>query len=445
MGKYFGTDGVRGRFGDMLTPSLARNIGLFLGDYPHGKTNRILIGQDPRYSSPLLSEAIKQALIERGATVIDLGYTTTPSLSYLLSSTKNFDFAFMISASHNPFEDNGIKIFNHKGEKLSEDVESLIEQFLDHPVPLKQRTKGTIVDGKDLIHQYIDFIAQQATFKSPKGKVLIDCANGSVSYLISLLIQKLGLNVELIHHQPNGKNINYLSGATYLDSLKDGLKKGKYLLGVSFDGDGDRMMAMLPNGFTIDGDAQIFIHALEMKKNNILVKNQVVLTIMSNLGLKKSLEQEGISIIEVPVGDRHVQLGLKNHQLILGGEQSGHVMFYDLLNTGSGLLSMVRLFNILFKDEGLTLSKTLSQLKLYPQVLRNVHVNNKETILHKQVLKDMIKMKQSALNGHGRILVRASGTESLIRVMVEAQTQEICENNVNQIVAVINQLEGQGE
>jgi phosphoglucosamine mutase len=182
-----------------------------------------------------------------------------------------------------------------------------------------------------------------------------------------------------------------------------------------------------------------------MKKNNILVKNQVVLTIMSNLGLKKSLEQEGISIIEVPVGDRHVQLGLKNHQLILGGEQSGHVMFYDLLNTGSGLLSMVRLFNILFKDEGLTLSKTLSQLKLYPQVLRNVHVNNKETILHKQVLKDMIKMKQSALNGHGRILVRASGTESLIRVMVEAQTQEICENNVNQIVAVINQLEGQGE
>jgi phosphoglucosamine mutase len=351
----------------------------------------------------------------------------------------------MISASHNPFEDNGIKIFNHKGEKLSEDVESLIEKFLDHPVPLKQRTKGTIVDGKDLIHQYIDFIAQQATFKSPKGKVLIDCANGSVSYLISLLIQKLGLNVELIHHQPNGKNINYLSGATYLDSLKDGLKKGKYLLGVSFDGDGDRMMAMLPNGFTIDGDAQIFIHALEMKKNNILVKNQVVLTIMSNLGLKKSLEQEGISIIEVPVGDRHVQLGLKNHQLILGGEQSGHVMFYDLLNTGSGLLSMVRLFNILFKDEGLTLSKTLSQLKLYPQVLRNVHVNNKETILHKQVLKDMIKMKQSALNGHGRILVRASGTESLIRVMVEAQTQEICENNVNQIVAVINQLEGQGE
>ena len=445
MGKYFGTDGVRGRFDVVLTTSLAKKIAFFLGQYPIGKINRILIGMDPRFSSPLLANSLKEAFVERGAIVTDLSYTTTPAISYLLSTTNYFDFGIMISASHNPYHDNGIKIFNRHGEKISEVIEEEIEQFIDNPFPLAKTKQGIIVDGNHLATQYIDFLVQQAQFKEPNSKILIDCANGSVSYIIESLVTKLGIKADYIHHQPNGKNINDHCGATHLDSLKHALKKDHYSIGIAFDGDGDRMIAVLPNGYIVDGDVQIFIHALLMKKAQTLNNNQVVLTVMSNLGLKTALRKEGISVIDVPVGDRFVQQGLKNHQLNLGGEQSGHVMFYDLLNTGSGLLSMVRILNILFIDNGLTLSQMIHKLEIFPQCLKNISVQNKARIMNHPLLIKRIQLIESNLHEAGRILVRASGTEPLIRVMVEAKTFQICEDTVNEIIELIYQIETKGE
>jgi phosphoglucosamine mutase len=351
----------------------------------------------------------------------------------------------MISASHNPYHDNGIKIFNRHGEKISEVIEEEIEQFIDNPFPLEKTKQGIIVDGNHLATQYIDFLVQQAQFKEPNSKILIDCANGSVSYIIESLVTKLGIKADYIHHQPNGKNINDHCGATHLDSLKHALKKDHYSIGIAFDGDGDRMIAVLPNGYIVDGDVQIFIHALLMKKAQTLNNNQVVLTVMSNLGLKTALRKEGISVIDVPVGDRFVQQGLKNHQLNLGGEQSGHVMFYDLLNTGSGLLSMVRILNILFIDNGLTLSQMIHKLEIFPQCLKNISVRNKEQIMKNSLLIKRIQMIESNLHEAGRILVRASGTEPLIRVMVEAKTFQICEDTVNEIIELIYQIETKGE
>lgn len=445
MGKYFGTDGVRGRFDATLMTPIANKIALFLAEYPEGKKNKILIGQDPRFSSPLILESLCEGFLARGATVINLSYTTTPSISYLLATVKDIDFGIMISASHNPYLDNGIKIFNRNGEKINEDLEAEIEHFIDHPTQLKIENNGRLIEGQSYTNQYIDFVAGQSRLKNPQGKILIDCANGSVSYVIENLIKKLGIQADFIHHQPDGKNINDQCGATHLDSLKTSMLNKDYLLGVAFDGDGDRMIAVLPSGFVIDGDAQIFLHAMRMQKLNTLNHNQVVLTVMSNLGLKVSLKKLGIDVIEVPVGDRHVQQGLKKHQLNLGGEQSGHVMFYDVLNTGSGLLSMVYLLNELFIDQGITLENTLKKLEIYPQYLKNIPVVNKVKIMNHPALISGVKTIENQLVNEGRILVRASGTESLVRVMVEAKTMQVCEDSVNEIVALIHQIELQGE
>ena len=445
MGKYFGTDGVRGRFEAAFSISIAKKIALFLGQNPNEKTSKILLGQDPRLSSPLLADALKEGFLERGATVVDLSYTTTPSISYVLSTSNDFDFGVMISASHNPYHDNGIKIFNHQGEKISEELENDIEQFIDHPFNFKKANQGDILDGKIFVNQYIDFLVKEAQFKQKTKKVLIDCANGSVSYLIESLVKKLGIKADLIHHKPNGKNINDHCGATHLESLHQAIKKDHYAIGIAFDGDGDRMMAILPNGQVLDGDAQIFIHALHMKNKQSLKTNRVVATVMSNLGLKTALKKEGIDVVEVPVGDRHVQQGLKHHHLNLGGEQSGHVMFYDLLNTGSGLLSMIQMLNILFLDDGLTLANILQKLIYFPQCLKNVSVQNKASIINHPTLIKRIQLIENSLHQEGRVLVRASGTEPLIRVMVEAKTSQICEDRVDEIIKLIHHIEVQGE
>lgn len=443
MGKYFGTDGVRGIANDKLTSRLAYRIGRFLGQYPNGKKTKILIGRDTRLSGSMLDCALISGVTSSGGDVYELGITTTPSISYLVENG-DYDFGVMISASHNPFFDNGIKIFSPNGEKCPANIEAEIEKYIESdsdylPLP-KNAGLGRLVIAQSEVEKYLDYVSSKAKGDYSKIRALIDCANGSASVTAKrVFIDRLGLNADIIFDEFDGININNNCGSTHLANLKMKVKKGGYDIGIAFDGDADRCLFVDEDGNDVDGDMTMYINAMYLKKAGKLKDNKIVLTVMSNLGLKKVLEQKGLSYEEVSVGDKYVQAKLKEKHLSLGGEQSGHVIFNEDLNTGDGMLTAIHTLNVICAENA-SLKQLNADFVKYPQVLQNVGVSNKEAIMENEDLKKRIKNLEDGLNGDGRILVRPSGTEQLVRVMVEAKSIEICKSIADELVSFINGL-----
>jgi phosphoglucosamine mutase len=439
---YFGTDGVRGLANEILTSDISYRIGRFIGQYPEGKKNRILVGRDTRISGDMLNAALVSGLTRSGADVYDLGITTTPSISYLVES-KGFDFGIMISASHNPFYDNGIKVFGPNGEKLTHDIELQIEDYIDAPTdylpsPLNKDI-GRVINSKDLIDDYLDFLASKSKDLT-NMHIVMDCAHGSASVVARELFSNLlYINAEYINDSYDGIDINLRSGSTHLEQIIEKVKEGKYDLGLAFDGDADRLIVISDKGEVIDGDSIMYIAARYLKKHELLKDNTIVLTTMSNLGLKLALKKAGINYFEVDVGDKNVQAKLKEKGLVLGGEQSGHIIFYDKLNTGDGLLSAIEVMNVI-ASEHKSITQLVEELKIFPQVLKNVVVSNKKAIMENDELINLIARIEDELGDNGRILVRPSGTEQLIRVMVEAPSSEICEKYVDEVIGLIEEL-----
>ncbi len=442
MGKYFGTDGVRGLANQELTTRIAYRIGRFIGQYPNGKKNRIIIARDTRLSGEMLLASLVSGITASGSDVYDEGVSTTPSISYLVKE-RQFDYGIMISASHNPFYDNGIKIFSSEGEKLSNDIELLIEDYIDRiqdDLPVDSNRIGRWFHGKDLLNDYQRFLMSKITEDLSSLRILVDGANGSASKVVPDLFSKIGLNAEYIHIVPNGRNINEQCGSTHLTSLMETIQRKEYDIGLAFDGDADRLMVVSPDGSLVDGDAIIYLCACYLKDKGLLKDNKVVITVMSNLGLKKALDAKGIDYEITTVGDKYVQAKMKELHLSLGGEQSGHIIFLDDLNTGDGILTAIKVMCIM-KNTVKSLKELLEGLTIYPQKLRNVVVRNKEYVLQHAGLKKLIEdLEKNVLKGNGRILLRASGTESLVRVMCEAETNEICERICNELVSYIEDL-----
>lgn len=443
MPKYFGTDGVRGVAGEFITETLAYKIGRYIGQYPNGHKNRILIARDTRISGQGLAESVAAGAVASGSDVYNIGVSTTPSVSYLVRKNR-FDYGVMISASHNPYYDNGIKIFNAEGEKLDASIEESIEGYIDSPVDnlpmMKNQDIGRYCPVDDLVPSYIDFIVSKASPKVKGMKVYIDCSNGSASAIAPIVLEKLGVKATFVANKPNGININDRCGSTKIGNNSEAVSNGDYDLAFAFDGDADRCLAMSNDGKVVDGDALMYLNALYMKKHNMLKDNVVVITVMSNLGLKKALAANSISIHETSVGDKYVQADMKQNNLSIGGEQSGHIIFLDDLNTGDGLLTMIHTLNVV-AEEGKTLQELIKDLKIYPQSLKNVRVVNKEATLSHQGFKDKIAEIEKTMNGNGRILVRASGTEPLIRVMCEAATQEQCEEITDVLAKYVEDIQ----
>jgi phosphoglucosamine mutase len=434
---YFGTDGVRGVAGVSLTAEMAYRIGRYIGQYPHGTKNKIIISRDTRESGEMLLNAIIKGMVASGAEVYDEGVSTTPSISYLVRQN-HFAYGIMISASHNPYSDNGIKIFNGEGEKLNDAIAEEIEGYMDRKEDDLPLIKGSSRLDPSLKESYIQWLLSKADPKVKTLKVLVDCANGSASEVAPELFKRLGCQVTFIHAKPNGQNINAACGSTHLDSLKETLSQGHYDFGFAYDGDADRFMAFTQEGRLIDGDAMIYLNALSMRKNKTLHGNKVVITVMSNFGLRKALDEAKIGYDIVAVGDKNVQARLKEASLSLGGEQSGHVIFLDDLNTGDGLLSGIKLMNLYVNDQ--QSYGSLRLLIVYPQVLVNLKIASKDqvaAIMASKGLADLEALETAKLGTQGRILVRPSGTEPLIRVMAEALDSKLCHQVVDELVAYI--------
>ena len=441
MGKYFGTDGFRGIANKNVSAFKAYLIGRYLGGYRKERL-KILIARDTRLSGEMLAEALSSGIVSSGSDVVNLGVSTTPSVSYLVSQN-NFDFGVMISASHNPFYDNGIKIFNNLGEKINEELELKIEQYIDFgnddlPLPINDAI-GRYLPKDNYLDQYINFLVSKAYPQISSLKILCDCANGSSSAVIEQLIGKLGLDATIINKEPNGININDQCGSTHIKNLKEKVLSGNYDIAFAFDGDADRCLAMDRDGNIIDGDAIMFLNALHMRKIKKLSRDSVVITVMSNIGLKKAFANEHINIVSTSVGDKYVQAEMKKNNYSLGGEQSGHIIFLDDLNTGDGLLTMIKILNCIAYEKK-DVKELLKPLTIYPQLLKNVVVPNKDAILNHVGFNNCIKKLEEELNDNGRILVRASGTEPLIRVMCEAASLEICHKICDELVNYINDL-----
>lgn len=441
MTKYFGTDGVRGRVGEKLTESMAYRIGRFIGQYPDGKRNKIIISRDTRISGKMLLDALVKGILSSGGDVYDEGVSTTPSISFIVEK-HSFDFGIMISASHNPYYDNGIKIFDQKGKKLSSDIEELIENYMDSPtdfLPLYSGAKaGKLHDGNKLRDEYVDFLVSKAKFDFSNLTVLVDCANGSASNIAPEVFKRLGMKSTFINNNPDGININEHCGSTHIDHLIEESRNGDYDMCFAFDGDADRLL-IVKDGEVIDGDMIIYMNAVSKQFRDRLDNDMVVITVMSNLGLKLALEKKNIKYMEVDVGDKYVQAKLEEYNLSLGGEQSGHVIFYHDLNTGDGILTAIKMMT-LYVGSGYSFEELMKDLVIFPQLLINVKVINKKAVLEHEGLKRLIEQEKATLGKEGRLLVRPSGTEPLVRVMCEARTEKICSDVCRRVVDYIEKL-----
>lgn len=442
MPKYFGTDGVRGVAGEFITNTLAFKIGRYIGQYPNGHKNKILIARDTRISGESLANSVGAGAVSSGSDVYNIGVSTTPSVSFLVRKHK-FDYGVMISASHNPYYDNGIKIFNSEGEKLDASIEELIEGYIDSPVDnlpvMKNEKIGRYMPTDTLKSEYIDFIVSKADPRLYTLKVYIDCSNGSASEIAPKVLDALGVKYEVVSNHPDGLNINDRCGSTKIENNAEAVRKSGCDIAFAFDGDADRCLAMTNEGTVVNGDALIYLNALYLKKINKLNDNVAVITVMSNLGLKKAFEANNIAIHETAVGDKYVQADMKKNHLSIGGEQSGHIIFLDDLNTGDGLLTMIHTLNVLVAERK-PLQELVKDLKIYPQSLKNVTVPNKEAVLSHEGFKAKIADLEASLKGNGRILVRASGTEPLIRVMCEAATKEECDSITEALAKYVEEI-----
>ena len=440
MGKYFGTDGFRGEANVGLTVNHAFKVGRFLGHY-YGKDHKakIVIGKDTRRSSYMFEYALAAGLTASGADAYLLHVTSTPSVSYV-ARTEEFDCGIMISASHNPFYDNGIKIINGNGYKLEAEVETLIEEYIDREVddlPLATGENiGRTVDYVLGRNRYLGYLISLPT-KSFKGiRVGLDCANGSAHQIATAVFNALGAKTYVINAEPDGTNINTDCGSTHIEKLQDFVKANKLDIGFAYDGDADRCMAVDENGNLIDGDAILYICGNYLKNKGELNSDTVVTTVMSNMGLYKAFDKLGIDYEKTDVGDKYVSENMVANDYSLGGEQSGHIIFSKYATTGDGVLTSLKLMDAMI-DSKRKISELAEGFKVYPQLLINLRVSDKDLVMNDS---DVLKAKKEAevgLNGDGRVLLRKSGTESLIRVMVEAKSDEKCKETADRIIEVI--------
>lgn len=443
MGKYFGTDGFRGEANVDLTVEHAYKAGRFLGWYYGQRSQdtkcRVVIGKDTRRSSYMFEYSLVAGLTASGADVYLLHVTTTPSVSYVVR-TEEFDCGIMISASHNPYYDNGIKVINEKGEKLEESVIIEIEKYLDgemEEIPLAKKDHiGRTVDFAAGRNRYIGYLISIATRSFKNMKVALDCSNGSASSIAKNVFDALGAETYVIHNEPNGLNINTKCGSTHIGILQDYVRENKVDVGFAYDGDADRCIAVDGDGNMVDGDAIMFVCGKYMKEQGTLLNNTVVTTIMSNFGLYKAFEREGINYEKTDVGDKYVYENMANNGHCLGGEQSGHIIFSKHATTGDGILTSLKVMEVILEKKQ-TLAKLVSEVPIFPQVLKNVRVKDKaEAQADADVLAEVGKVTAS-LNGDGRILLRQSGTEPVVRVMVETSTVDNCEKYVDQVIEVM--------
>ena len=443
MGKYFGTDGFRGEANVTLTVEHAYKVGRFLGWYYGQKTPgekcRIVIGKDTRRSSYMFEYSLVAGLTASGADVYLLHVTTTPSVSYVVR-TEDFHCGIMISASHNPYYDNGIKVINEKGEKLEESVIEKIESYLDgesgeFPFATKENI-GRTVDFAAGRNRYIGYLISIATRSFKNKKVGLDCANGSASAIAKNVFDALGAETYVINNEPNGLNINTDCGSTHIHVLQDFVKKNHLDVGFAYDGDADRCIAVDENGEVVDGDRIMYVCGKYMKEQGSLVNNTIVTTIMSNFGLYKALDREGIAYEKTAVGDKYVYENMSANGHCLGGEQSGHIIFSKNATTGDGILTSLKVMEAMLEKKQ-SLGKLASEVEIFPQVLKNVKVKDKKAAQDDAAVQAEVAKVTESLGDDGRILLRQSGTEPVVRVMVEAPSLEICEKYVDQVIQVM--------
>ncbi|WP_027963763.1 phosphoglucosamine mutase [Halalkalibacillus halophilus] len=447
MGKYFGTDGVRGIANEELSPELAFKLGRF-GAYTLTKDAvekpKLLVGRDTRISGEMLEGALVAGILSVGVEVMRLGVISTPGVAYLTKAS-GAQAGVMISASHNPVEDNGIKFFSENGFKLSDAQEKEIEDLLDAEADELPRPVGSDV-GQAINYfeagqKYLQHLKQTVDTDFDGLKVALDCAHGATSTLASHLFADLEADIHSVGSSPDGTNINENCGSTHPELLQQTVREQGADVGLAFDGDGDRLIAVDEEGNIIDGDKIMYICAKFLKSQGRLRNDTIVTTIMSNIGLYRALDELEIANIKTAVGDRYVMEEMRANNYNLGGEQSGHIIFLDYNTTGDGLLSGLQLLNVM-QETGKPLSDLAKEMEKFPQVLENVRVINKQEVQTDQAIQDEIDRVENALGDKGRVLVRPSGTEPVVRVMVEAPTKDECEKYVRQIADFIDQTYG---
>lgn len=458
MGKYFGTDGFRGEANRNLTADHAYKIGRFLGWY-YGELKRqngddtparIVIGKDTRRSSYMFEYTLVGGLVASGADAYLLHITTTPSVAYV-ARVDEFDCGIMISASHNPYYDNGIKLINGNGEKMDEGTISLIEAYLDgevelfgekySEVPYAHKEKiGRTVDYVSGRNRYVGYLISLGMYSFKGVKVALDCANGSSWNIAKSVFDALGAKTYVINADPNGTNINNNAGSTHIEGLQKYVVEEGMDVGFAYDGDADRCLCVDEKGQVVDGDAILYVYGRYMKERGKLVTNTVVTTVMSNFGLYKAFDEQGIGYAKTAVGDKYVYEYMQKNGCRIGGEQSGHIIFSKYASTGDGILTSLKMMEVMMARKK-TMSQLTEDLHIYPQVLVNVRVQDKAVAQADPDVQAAVQKVADELGDTGRILVRESGTEPLIRVMVEAETHDICQKYVDDVVNVINEKE----
>ena len=440
MGKYFGTDGFRGEANVVLTVEHAFKVGRYLGWY-FGQEHkaRIVIGKDTRRSSYMFEYALAAGLTASGADAYLLHVTTTPSVSYVVR-TEDFDCGIMISASHNPYYDNGIKVINRMGHKMEAEVEEKIESYIDGEIgelPLASKEAiGRTIDYAAGRNRYIGHLISLATRSFKDMRIGLDCANGSAFSIAKSVFDALGAKTYVISNEPDGLNINTNCGSTHIEVLQDFVREKKLDVGFAYDGDADRCIAVDENGDVVNGDMVLYMCGKYLMEQGRLVGNTIVTTVMSNLGLYKACDKIGMKYEQTAVGDKYVYENMMNNGFVLGGEQSGHIIFSKHARTGDGILTSLMIMEVIMEKKQ-TLAKLCSDVKIYPQLLKNVRVTDKKTARENPAVQKAVDDVAAALGSDGRILVRESGTEPVIRVMVEAATDEICRQYVEQVIQVI--------
>lgn len=446
MGNFFGTDGVRGIANQELSCELAIKIGKAAAQTLTGNCGhqaKILIGKDTRLSSDMLESALLSGICAVGAVGISVGVVPTPAIAHLVKKY-GADAGIMISASHNSFEFNGIKLFDKNGYKLPDNVENQIEDLIMNPekiiLPEDYSKIGKIIKNQNAINDYVEYVASTSKYVNKNLKIAVDCSNGSASATAPSLFKKLGLNAKILFAEPNGININENCGSTSLENLTEYVKNNNCDLGIAFDGDADRCLMVDELGNVIDGDAIIAICAQNMKSEGILKNNTLVGTIMSNLGLKKFCQQNDINFSETKVGDRYVLERMKKENYVIGGEQSGHVIFLDYSTTGDGELTAIQFLNVLSRSQKKA-SELNNLVKKYPQKSTTINIqrSQKGLLAQNKVISEFVENKNKELNGSGRLVVRESGTEPKIRIMAELDNEEKLQQILDEAKKVISE------
>ena len=442
MRKYFGTDGIRGIAGESLTADLSFKVGKALGKLLTEKKDhpKVVIGRDTRISCDMIEHALTAGLTSTGVNVMTVGTIPTPAIAYL-TKTIETDSGIMISASHNPYQDNGIKIFGPDGFKLTDEQELEIESLIDNSEQIKNASFekiGKVYGGNELTQKYIQHIKQSITGDLSDIKIALDCANGATTGVAPFIFGDLEADIETIGCQPNGININDNVGSTKIETISEFVKENNVDVGFAFDGDGDRVLAVDAEGNVVDGDKIMFILAKHLKEQGELKDNMVVSTVMSNIGFYKAIEENGLQSVKTAVGDRYVVEEMRKNDYSLGGEQSGHIVLMNYATTGDWILTAVKLSNII-KTSGKSLKELASEVSIYPQKLVNIKVVDKKTAMEDAEILAECEKVEKELEGNGRILLRASGTENLIRVMVEASSDELTDKYCEQVAKIVRE------